>query len=129
MPTPSEHLHRARQNEKFAFSFDLEKTEFRDWVVVGLFLSALHYVQAVLSDKKMFPPDHRSRNSKISSEADLKAIAADYLALKKHNELARYDLQNYSSDEIKNTIRPLFETIKNHIEVLPAIKNITQSKP
>jgi hypothetical protein len=49
MPADLEHLHRAEHNEESYLSFDLITTPYLDWVVNGIFYSALHYIESYLA--------------------------------------------------------------------------------
>lgn len=57
MPTTPEHLARARQNLRFAESFDLKTTAYLDWVVTAYFYAALHLVDALLWEKDRLNPE------------------------------------------------------------------------
>lgn len=118
MASNQEHLQRAQQNEAFFTSLDIDTTPYRDWILIGVFLASLHYVQSVLVGRGITCKDHRTRNSHLTIP-ELLPIAKAYLELKDHNELARYELVDYTSNDIRNTIFPLFQQLKRHISSLP----------
>jgi hypothetical protein len=67
---------------------------FWDWAVVGLFYSALHYVEGYFRAKKVpLPPkmDHGKRLTLVESIPDLIPISADYRELYNESRDARYD--------------------------------------
>ena len=53
MPDRDSHLQQAQKNERFHQQFDLDTTEFHDWVITSLFYSALHYIDAYLATQGM----------------------------------------------------------------------------
>lgn len=122
MPTTSQHLERARQNLRFAESFELTTTPFLDWVVSAYFYAALHLVDALLWEKdKLNPELHEQRRDYVRQKWYLRGISFEYRSLKDHSEDARYRLITMTSVKVEKTIIPLYKAIENHI--LPQIQN------
>jgi uncharacterized protein (UPF0332 family) len=116
VPTTSEHLARAKQNLRFAESFDLKTTPYLDWVVTAYFYSALHLVDALLWEKDHLSPElHEHRRDYVRGKWYLRAISFEYRSLKDHSEDARYRLITMTSVKVKDTIIPLYKTIESHI--------------
>ena len=116
MPTTSEHLVRAKQNIRFAESFDLKTTPYLDWVVTAYFYAALHLVDALLYEKDHLNPElHEHRRDFVKGKWYLRGISTEYRSLKDHSEDARYRLITMTSIKIEKTIVPLYKAIENHI--------------
>lgn len=116
MPTSREHLARAKQNLKFAQSFDLKTTPYLDWVVTAYFYAALHLVDALLVAKGESPgARHEDRKEQVRTRSYLRGIKDEYRALKDHSEDARYRLITMTSLKIEQKIIPLYEKIEVHI--------------
>ncbi len=115
MPDRRNHLRQAGHNEKFINHFELDSTIFLDWVVTGIFYSALHYVEAYLATKDIHLRKHKARDAYFQKLSDLKRIYRDYRTLKDDSEGARYDLQQFQPQEVHQLFTQEFNTIKNHI--------------
>jgi uncharacterized protein (UPF0332 family) len=113
--TKERYLQQAAHNEKFFFSFDIEKTEFRDWAVVGAFYSAVHLINAYLLTQGYEPKDHHTRDNAIKMYSVTKKIAWEYSELKNHAFNARYKAYRFSAKEIKEEVSPPLEAIKKQI--------------
>ncbi|MCI0455212.1 MAG: hypothetical protein L0Y68_09495 [Candidatus Dadabacteria bacterium] len=114
MPSLYEHKQKAEHNERFANSLALNSTPYLDWVVTGLFYSAIHYIDAYLANfQGIHPYSHEDRDDKVLRY--LRKINRDYRELKDDSKNARYNMRNFSVDEIRNVILPRFKNIKNAI--------------
>ena len=117
MPTIKDHIEKARHNEKFFSSLDIKTTPFLDWVVNGIFYSALHYVDSYLAIKGENPGEHRERIGLIQREANLgKPFFYYYMSLKDDSEEGRYNMRVFVPDEIDKDILPLLTKIKTHLK-------------
>ena len=115
MPTKEEHLQQAEHNEKFFRSFDLEKTEFRDWAVVSAFYAAVHWINAYLLTQGCRPKNHRTRDNAIRMYAVTKKVAWEYSELKNHAFNARYMVHRFSAKQVNEQVVPFLEAIKKQI--------------
>jgi hypothetical protein len=119
MATATEHERKARHDEQFALQFDLNTTPYRDWVVTALFYAALHYVDAYLAKRwNQHPPKHRTRDSTIGKEVELRKIYNEYALLKNDSINARYLSYSFGADEVRKTVLPRYGRIKDHLSVL-----------
>jgi len=118
MPSCQEHLDKARLNESFSKHFDLNKTPYKDWAVLGAFYSALHYVEAYLAKHGIHPINHGERYKCITRDAKLKPIWRSYRDLKHLRDLAAYDVKSFSSTEIQNDVFLALVGVKLTIESL-----------
>lgn len=116
MPSETEHIAKAKHNEAFYLSFDLNKTLFLDWVVNGIFYSALHYIDSYFAHLGLHPRNHSDRINFIANDANLRNIFSKYRHLKDDSEAARYKIRHFTPDEINNSIKPLLEFIKIHLK-------------
>lgn len=115
--TKEQHLQKAQHNERFFNSFDLDITSFLDWVITGIFYSALHYIRAIASM-------HKFENIASYGELDklfnrlfvLKhnaAIYYDYRQLKDDSRDARYEMVEFTKAEVQNLRDQEFARIKS----------------
>lgn len=120
MPSKKDHIDKARHNEKFYSSFDLDTTPFLDWVVNGIFYSALHYVDSYFESKGIRPGNHRDRNELILTESGFERsfykLYHNYRHLQDDSEGGRYKMQVFASDEIRRDIIPKLNDIKTHLK-------------
>ena len=104
MATEEEHLTQAQHNNQFLATFDLAVSPYLDWAVTVIFYAALHYVRVLAA---------RSRFTNISSYADMdrvferldvfrrrEDVYVDYRQLKDDSREARYDMRQFSPDEV-----------------------------
>jgi enterochelin esterase-like enzyme len=118
MPNKKSHIEKARHNTKFYASFDLHETPFKDWVVVGVFYSALHIIDAYLVTKGEHSFSHITRDSWIKNRRELDPVWFDYRDLKELRMQASYKCRAFSADEIKKEVIPLLDSIRNTIQFL-----------
>jgi len=117
MPSREDHINKARHNEQFCSSFDLNRTPFLDWVVNGIFYSALHYLDSFFAIKGKHPGDHQERIRLIRTERDLgRTFFQLYRPLKDDSEEGRYNMRAFTPDEIREHIMPLLNSIKTHLK-------------
>jgi len=92
MGDKSGHLRKISHNNNF-FKLVLKNDPltnpiYPDWMVTIIFYTALHHVDAKLSELDIHPDTHPDRNSFVAYH--LKQVCKDYLFLKSRSEYARY---------------------------------------
>jgi len=116
MSSQKDHIDQARHNEQFFSSFDIDTTPFLDWVVNGVFYSALHCLDSYFANKGKHPGDHKTRIDLIWAEPSLgRSFFHLYRPLKDDSEEGRYNMRTFTPDEIRSDIFPLLNNIKRHI--------------
>ena len=118
MPNRIAHLKKAQHNENFYLSFDVEKTPYKDWVVVGVFYTALHFIDSYFALNNKHPFAHGMRDDWVRNDWRLSKIWLDYRDLKEYRQKASYKVYEFSVQEIKNDIFPLLDSIKNYLQKL-----------
>ena len=118
MPNKAAHLKKAKHNESFYLSFDLYKTSYRDWIVTGIFYSALHLIDAYLVIKGQHSFSHVTRDDWIKTRRELDMVFFDYRDLKEFRMKASYKCYEFSPDEIKKEVIPLLESIRKNLRLL-----------
>ena len=111
-----QHLDKAQHNEDFFNHFDLDTTPYLDWIITGIFYSALHYIRAVASK-------HNFEN--IASYGDLDnlfnrlsilkrspPIYQDYRQLKDDSREARYEVIKLNKNDVQELRDQEFTRIK-----------------
>jgi hypothetical protein len=117
MPKIRDHIGQARHNEQFFSSLDINATPFLDWVVNGIFYSAIHYLDSYLANKGKHPGNHQERIRLIWAEPDLgRQFFRLYRPLKDDSEEGRYNMRAFSADEIQQHIMPLLKDIKTQLK-------------
>lgn len=118
MLSSDDHLSKAKHNEEFYSSLDLDTTSFLDWAVNGIFYSALHYVDSYFALSGDHPGDHgeRFRLIRTNSRLGQNFFINLYRPLKDDSEEGRYDVRIFTPDEVRNDIIPLLEAIKQHLK-------------
>jgi len=121
MPSSIEHREKAVSNEEFA-EFVLSSGDYLDWVVTGIFYSALHYVDGYLATFNIHPRSHSDTSFATGRDTyvnrHLRQIYLSYRDLKQDSIEARYNMQNFTESQIQNVILPIFNNIKNTIAKL-----------
>jgi hypothetical protein len=115
LASKDEHLAQAEHNEFFVSSTD---NPFFDWKLIGMFYSALQYVDAYLATQNIHPPDHGERSRQMGNFLKFRPILRDYRDLKNESRTARYEPPNafgqgdvnfaqHRLDSIKRALLPL----------------------
>jgi len=115
------HFNKAQHNEKFFNHFDVDKTEFRDWVVVGIFYAAIHYYEAYFARYGKHSYSHEARDEWIGNDSRIGDTYTEYRELKQYRRLASYKDKNFTPADIRNFVLPKFNTIK--VKLLSAIES------
>jgi hypothetical protein len=116
MSTQKDHIDKARHNEQFFSSLDIETTSFLDWVVTGIFYSALQYLDSYLANHGEHPDKHFDRINLIWAKPDLgRSFFRLYRPLEDDSRDGRYRMRTFTPDEVRNDIIPLLEGIKRHL--------------
>jgi len=118
MPNLGDHISKAKHNEQFFSSFDLDKTPYLDWVVNGVFYSTLHYLDSYFAAQNEHPSNYFERAGLIRQDANLgrRFYTLWYKPLKDDSENGRYDMRVFTADEIRSDIIPLLNQIKGHLK-------------
>jgi hypothetical protein len=125
MPDNVEHLKKAEHNEAFFNSLEIDKTPYLDWLVNGIFYSAIHYIEAYLAIENKHSESHSARNIFIEEDPNLgRRFFRDlYRALRDDCYGGRYLMRVFTPDEIKKYLIPNFEQIKQYLQqYIPQIK-------
>ena len=82
---------------------------YTEWEVNIVFYSALHYVESVLATQGIHPESHRERNGLLPN---LMGLARYYEILFKRSMNARYDLYEFSPQEVDRIRAGAFIRVK-----------------
>jgi hypothetical protein len=118
MPNRNDHLLKSKHNEDFYLSFDIGKTLYKDWIVVGIFYSALHLIDAHFALSNKHPFAHGMRDEWIRNDWRLSKIWPDYRDLKEFRQKASYKIYDFTSQKIKDEVFPLLDSIKKFLQGL-----------
>lgn len=103
MPTEQAHIDQAEHNHRFWDSLDAATTEFRDWIVVGMFYESVHWIEAYLARISHHSRSHHGREVKAANTPVLAADAyliSNYGVLRTESENARYWNYNIQLDRL-----------------------------
>lgn len=112
------HLCKAAHNENFFSSLDIDKSNFPDWIVVGIFYAALHYYESYFSNFHEHSSTHDTGDDLISKDKNISNTYEDYRELKQYRWQASYKDTIFSADCIKNDVLPKYNRIKEHLQSL-----------
>ena len=110
------HLSKAQHNKEFFESFDINKTKFRDWVVVGVFYTAIHYYEAYFANFGKHSRSHEISDDWILNDKGIEETYDDYRELKQYRWYASYRNKNFTPQEITNSIVPKLQNILTKLQ-------------
>jgi len=119
MPTKEQHLSKAQHNERFFTSLDINTTPFIDWIITGIFYSALHYIRA-LAAKYSFANistygEMDNLFSRLSVFRNDPNIYPDYRQLKDDSRAARYEMVGFSPSDVIDLRDVEFRRIRSFV--------------
>lgn len=115
MHTPYEHLAQAERNEEFANAISGLETRFTEWEVTALFYSALHYVSAFLATQGYDVKNHHQRRNLIAQHTN---VSHEYDNLLQHSLDARYEMKNFTPEEVELLRADDFRRVKEEVLAL-----------
>ena len=124
MPTYRQHLAQADHNERFVSSFDVDSTQFNDWVVTGMFYAALHYVNAYLAYAGYPPSRYKSHGRREGCMARDRKLRHDtslydcYEDLHNDSESARYYMKKLPPADVRQLRDVQLRTVRDAILAL-----------
>jgi hypothetical protein len=98
--TATEHVGKARENERFARSLDAANLCSLEWAVTANFYATLHYVQAYFAAQKITFKLHTNRATAIARDAKLKVVYQDYREMQDASEAARYEVNTIRREDL-----------------------------
>lgn len=113
MPSIKNHFDWALQSENFCKSLHEGPLEYRSWMVVAAFYSALHYCSAYLVDRGKSPLSVESSDTKVSEY--FPDLAEKYRELKDHSRnwlSSRHTFTAAKLDSIRRDFEDLAAQIK-----------------
>ncbi len=114
MPSFDDHIDKAHHNEQLIAPLSHAQSSFPDWVVVGAFYAALHYVDACLALRNIHPPTHHQRSGYVARVRDLKSVYPDYRTLEDVSRDARYTNNPVSPVAVTSSLENL-KKIQSHL--------------
>jgi len=116
MATKEEYLKKAEHNERFFNEFDTSTTPYLDWVVTGIFYSAIHYIKAVAAKHGFTNISSYGEMDNVFNRVHVfrmrRDIWVDYRQLKDDSRTARYDTSLIPTTEVISLKDKEFENIK-----------------
>lgn len=119
MPNRSDHEREAQHNEDFYQEIDSAYQDYRDWVIVGRFYTAVHYIDAQLADDGIHPESHRERFQEIqnSYQSELnQRLYSNFNTLYDLSKQARYHCIDIN-EGLLNSSRIALNNIKTELGV------------
>lgn len=115
MPNEADHLRKARANEAFVTTLDLDAAPGAEWAIVGLFYAGVHLVEAHLASKlSCHSKTHSERSKAMSLDSKLKRCYPAYAHLETLSRDCRYTAQSFSRKDFEKA-KPLFESLKSSL--------------
>ncbi|AQS58001.1 hypothetical protein [Desulforamulus ferrireducens] len=118
MPALEQHISQYQKNKQLLEQscFDIENTDYPEWVVTILFYTAVHLIEAELAKYSQHCLNHKTRNKAVIAVENCKPIFPEYETLYRQSKKARYDCTIFTPKKIKQ-IWSLFERIESHLKV------------
>ncbi len=116
MPDKLEHLKSARRNYDISKLLLDNKHKCTEWVVITLFYSAVHFLEAYLASlpTPLHPGNHSERNTLVAHYFSQNCYRK-YALLKDMSVGARYYCKDFKQGYIDSSILPAFEFFKKQI--------------
>jgi hypothetical protein len=113
MPDRDGHLLSVSRFEAFLKQMDRQDQIYKEWIVVVWFHIALHYVDAVLADKKRWfqIEGHSDRAARMQNCDDTRVIHEAYHSLYAESKQARYQGTGFTALDLA-AVKPLYDTIR-----------------
>lgn len=113
MPLDENLLERARHNERFLATLDLDTTPYLDWAVTIAFYAALRYVDAFFYPRRV--GSHTARIKLLGSNPQTRPIYDSYMILYRRSRDARYELTQFTPDQVKSLVVNSLGHIRAHM--------------
>ena len=115
MPNRTTHETQALHNDRFWQSLDVGTTPYTDWIVNGIFYSAVHWIEAYLATINRHSSSHANRSTIMNGLSRLRRdpdLIPDYVVLRTESENARYVGRKYTAEEITADLIPALNRIR-----------------
>ena len=115
MPNRTTHETQALHNDRFWQSLDVGTTPYTDWIVNGIFYSAIHWIEAYLATINSHSSSHANRSTIMKGLfwlRDHPDMITDYELLRTESENARYVGRKYTDEEITADLIPALDRIR-----------------
>ncbi len=106
-------------------SLDVDTTKFLDWAVTSwifyagtsLFYAGTHYIEAYFATRGVHSSDHRTRDSSVLRDPDLRPLYRDFNELKNHSINARYYMVPFVPSDVQK-LKECLASIKDRLTPL-----------
>jgi hypothetical protein len=115
VPSKSQHLQIAKENETFISGLNLSIAPTRGWASTTAFYAALHYVEAFFSTRSKHSADHRTRDNNMVQHTETMAIYDDFCELKNISTRARYYGRYPSDNDFQAQVIPALTQVKKEM--------------
>jgi hypothetical protein len=116
VPDKQAHWNRAQHNQEFVASLDLERTLYRDWILVAYFYKALHLVDCFFAARHRHFDNHGERITGVRRSPHLTAVYSDFMYLYDRSRDVRYTCVYPSAEEIRDEIKPRADRIERCVQ-------------
>ncbi len=118
--TSEQFLSKAQKNSRFARELQASDIQSPEWVVVGAFYSAVHYVHAYVAktNPSLVPNNHKTRKSLVNMIQALKPISKSYNRLSDKAFEARYTMVSFNLRFSQRLIDEDLTHIESHLRSL-----------
>ncbi len=98
-------------------SLDVDTTKFLDWAVTSIFYAGMHYIEAYFATRGVHSSDHRTRDSSVLRDPDLRPLYRDFNELKNHSINARYYMVPFVPSDVQK-LKECLASIKDRLTPL-----------
>lgn len=120
MPPRDSHIDQAEHNHEFWNS--LNRTNYPDWVIIGMFYEAVHWIEAQLAVLGYHSRSHNQRATNLvdPSFSGVPNLIRDYGILRVESENVRYFAHKSTVSQV-TSLRPIAERIRLGMQTLLGI--------
>ena len=114
MPTVSDHKSSAERNYKFSQALLNDDTTYTEWIIISLFYSLVHYLEAYLASlpASVHPGNHSERDAAVAQYLS-KDCFKKYMLIKDKSIDARYYCATISKEYIMSTLLPSYNSLRD----------------
>ena len=132
MPSRDSHVEQAEHNNGFWNSLNIAHTEYLDWVVVGMFYEAVHWLEAYLALQDHHSRSHHERAVNIARARALDDdpnVVRDYGVLRVESENARYWNLRHTASQVSSELVPIANRLRCTIQRLLGSTSPSPGRP
>jgi len=115
LPSKSEHITIARDNERLLKQLDENSGVARGWGSTIAFYASIHYVEAFFGLRGKHSADHRTRDNNLAQHTETMAIYDEFCELKAVSTRARYYGRYPNKTDFQAQVLPALRAVESEM--------------